>query len=139
MKFVLSQTAFCGAVHMHGGRNSRFFANLDCNGWHQTPRNKALELIRKAWAVHLIGHQQLAVTVKHDIRGFGNGFSSFTSPALVNTIYGRWWHLLDEKAGSNLGIRESGAMDGGVRDRLGNKIPIIAYANPEDITDEKTI
>ncbi len=36
MKAVLSQTAFCGAVHMHGGRNDRLLADLDCNGWPQT-------------------------------------------------------------------------------------------------------
>ena len=40
MKGVLSQTAFCGAVHMHGGPKSRLLADLDCNGWPQTPRKK---------------------------------------------------------------------------------------------------
>jgi hypothetical protein len=43
MKAVLSQTAFCGAVHMHGRRDDRLLADLDCNGWPQTPRNRALE------------------------------------------------------------------------------------------------
>ena len=36
MKCVLSQTAFCGAVHMHGKRDNRLLADLDCNGWPQT-------------------------------------------------------------------------------------------------------
>ena len=39
VKAVLSQTAFCGAVHMHGKTNDRLLADLDCNGWPQTPRN----------------------------------------------------------------------------------------------------
>ena len=90
MKGVLSQTAFCGAVHMHGGSNNRLLADLDCNGWPQTPRKKAVELIRRAWAVHLCGDQHLAVVVKHGINDHGDGPYGFTSPALVNTIYGRW-------------------------------------------------
>jgi hypothetical protein len=137
MKCVLSQTAFCGAVHMHGGRDSRLLADLDCNGWPQTPRNKALELIRKAWAVHLCGDQHLAVTVKHGIKDFGDGPYSFTGPALVNTIYGRWWHPLDEKAGPNPVKGSPLPWTGDFLDGLGNKISMMAYANPEDITDEK--
>ena len=49
MKAVLSQTAFCGAVHMHGKPDDRLLADLDCNGWPQTKRNLALEEIRRAW------------------------------------------------------------------------------------------
>ena len=101
MKGVLSQTAFCGAVHMHGGADRRLLADLDCNGWPQTPSRNALKLIRRAWAVHLCGDQHLAVTVKHGIEEHGDGPYGFTGPALVNTIYGRWWHPLDEKAGPN--------------------------------------
>jgi len=137
MKAVLSQTAFCGAVHMHGGRDSRLLADLDCNGWPQTPRNRALELIRKAWAVHLCGDQHLAVVVKHGVKDFGDGPYAFTSPALVNTIYGRWWHPLDEKAGPNPVKGCSLPWTGDFNDGLGNKISMLAYANPEDITNEK--
>jgi hypothetical protein len=39
--------------------------------------------------------------VKHGIDEFGDGPTAFTSPAIVNTIYGRWWHPLDEKPGPN--------------------------------------
>ncbi|MFZ9791696.1 MAG: metallophosphoesterase family protein [Gemmataceae bacterium] len=137
MKAVLSQTAFCGAVHMHGGRNERLLADLDCNGWPQTPRNHALELIRQAWAVHLCGDQHLAVVVKHGIKDFGDGPYGFTSPALVNTIYGRWWHPLDEKAGSNPVKGSPLPWTGDFKDGLGNRISMLAYANPEDIANEK--
>ena len=73
MKAVLSQTAFCGAVHLHGTRNNRLLADLDCNGWPQSERNRALEAIRRAWAVHLCGDQHLAVVVKHGIAEWGDG------------------------------------------------------------------
>ncbi|MFK7850576.1 MAG: hypothetical protein AB8D78_06320 [Akkermansiaceae bacterium] len=137
MKAVLSQTAFCGAVHMHGGRNQRLLADLDCNGWPQTPRNRALEEIRRCWAVHLCGDQHLAVTVKHGIDAFGDGPYSFTSPALVNTIYGRWWHPLDEKAGPNPVEGSPLPWTGDFTDGLGNKLSMMAYANPEDRMKEK--
>ena len=137
MKCVLSATAFCGAVHMHGGRSTRLLADLDCNGWPQTSRNRALELIRRAWAVHLCGDQHLAVVVKHGISEFGDGPFGFTSPALVNTIYGRWWHPLDEKPGPNPVPNSPLPWTGDFRDGLGNKISMLAYANPEAIADEK--
>lgn len=133
MKAVLSQTAFCGAVHMHGGKNARLLADLDCNGWPQTPRNRALKEIRRAWAVHLCGDQHLAVVTKQGIDDFGDGPYSFTSPALVNTIYGRWWHPPDEKAGPNAVSNSPLPWTGDYKDGLGNKITMLAYANPPDV------
>ncbi len=137
IKVVLSQTAFCGAVHMHGKRNDRLLADLDCNGWPQTPRADALRKLRRIQAVHLCGDQHLAVTVKHGIDAFGDGPYAFTSPALVNTIYGRWWHPLDEKPGSNAVPNSPLPWTGDFLDGLGNKISMLAYANPPDISDER--
>lgn len=137
LKVVLSQTAFCGAVHMHGGENSRLLADLDCNGWPQTGRNLALAEIRRAWAPHLCGDQHLAVVVKHGIDGFGDGPYGFTSPALVNTIYGRWWRPADDKAGPNPVAGSPLPWTGDFRDGLGNKISMLAYANPPAIKDER--
>jgi hypothetical protein len=137
MKAVLSQTAFCGAVHLHGTRDNRLLADLDCNGWPQSGRNRALEAIRRAWAVHLCGDQHLGVVVKHGIREWRDGPYAFTSPALVNTIYGRWWHPLDERPGAH--PRSNGPLPwtGDYRDGLGNKISMFAYANPANIRNER--
>jgi hypothetical protein len=136
MKCVLSQTAFCGAVHMHGGRNDRLLADLDCNGWPQSGRRAALREIRKAWAPHLCGDQHLAVVVKHGIDDFGDGPYAFTSPAIVNTIYGRWWHPEDEKAGPHAVANSPLPWTGDYLDGLGNHMTMMAYANPEDARDE---
>lgn len=136
-KAVLSQTALCGAVHMHGKETDRLLADLDCNGWPQTARKRALELIRRAGAVHLCGDQHLAVLLKHGIDDFGDGPFAFTSPALVNTIYGRWWHPLDEKPGPNPVPNSPLPWTGDFLDGLGNRISIMAYANPARISDEK--
>jgi hypothetical protein len=137
MKAVLSQTAFCGAVHLHGPKQDRLLADLDCNGWPQAGRNRALEEIRRAWAPHLCGDQHLAVVVKHGISAFGDGPYAFTNPALVNTIYGRWWRPLDEKAGPNPVPGSPLPWTGNYLDGLGNRITMLAYANPVDIQDER--
>jgi len=137
MKCVLSQTAFCGAVHLHGTPDNRLLADLDCNGWPQSGRNEALREIRRARAMHLCGDQHLAVTVKHGIDEHRDGPYGFTSPALVNTIYARWWHPKDEKSGANPLPDSPLPWTGDYLDGLGNRITMMAYANPEDIKDEK--
>ena len=137
MKTVLSQTAFCGAVHLHGSEDNRLLADLDSNAWPQTGRNNALREIRRAWATHLCGYQHLAVVVKHGIDSWQDGPYGFTVPAIVNTIYGRWWHPLDEKAGPNALHDSPLPWTGDYEDGLGNKITMMAYANPTDRTDEK--
>ena len=136
MKCVLSQTAFCGAVHLHGSEDNRLLADLDSNAWPQTGRNKALSEIRRAWAPHLCGDQHLAVFVKHGIEAFGDGPYAFTSPAIVNTIYGRWWWPEDEKAGPNPVDGSPLPWTGDFLDGLGNRISMLAYANPPDRKDE---
>ncbi len=136
MKCVLSQTAFCGAVHMHGGRNDRLLADLDCNGWPQTGRRAALREIRKAWALHLCGDQHLAVVVKHGIDAYNDGPYAFTSPAIVNTIYGRWWHPENEQAGPSPVPDSPLPWTGEFEDGLGNLITMLAYANPADPKQE---
>lgn len=137
IKAVLSQTAFCGAVHMHGKQDARLLADLDCNGWPQTGRARALADLRRVRAVHLCGDQHLAVMVKHGLAAHGDGPYGFTSPALVNTVYGRWWHPADEKAGPNPVAGSPLPWTGEYADGLGNKITMLAYANPPDVRDEK--
>lgn len=136
MKCALSQTAFCGAVHLHGQESNRLLADLDSNAWPQTGRNNALTEIRRAWAPHLCGDQHLSVMVKHGIDEHRDGPYAFTSPAIVNTIYGRWWHPEDEKAGPNPVPGSPLPWTGDFLDGLGNRIHMMAYANPEDRRDE---
>lgn len=137
IKCVLSQTAFCGAVHLHGSPDNRVLADLDCNGWPQTGRNRALAAIRRAWACHRCGDQHLAVVVKHGIETDRDGPYSFTSPAIVNTIYGRWWHPLDEQPGDHPVPNSPLPWTGDFQDGLGNRIHMMAYANPANVNDER--
>ena len=136
MKAVLSQTAFCGAVHLHGMPENRLLADLDCNGWPQSGRNEALRRIRRAWAPHICGDQHLAVVVRHGIEAPSDGPYGFTVPAIVNTIYGRWWHPADEQPGMNPVAGSPLPWTGEYTDGLGNLIRMIAYANPKDPTEK---
>ncbi len=132
MKCVLSQTNFAGAVHLHGYTDNRLLADLDCNGWPQTGRNKALIEIRRALACHLAGDQHLAVVTQHGIDAFRDGPFSFVNPAIANSIYGRWWWPIDDKPGGNP-IKESPLpWTGDYLDGLGNRITMYAYANPDN-------
>jgi hypothetical protein len=130
MKAVLSQTGFCGGAHLHGSRDNRLHADLDSNGWPQAARNRALELIQKANAVHIAGDQHLATLVQHGIKQYRDGPWAFVVPAIVNTYYGRWWWPEDEKPGANADPASPLPWTGDYEDGFGNKITMHAYANP---------
>lgn len=131
IKAVLSQTGFCGGAHLHGTRDNRLHADLDSNGWPQSGRNRALELIRQARAVHIAGDQHIATLIRHGIREHRDGPWAFVMPAIVNTYYGRWWWPEDEKPGANPVPGSPLPWTGDYLDGFGNKITLVAYANPD--------
>ena len=82
-KVVLSQTGFCGGAHIHGQKENRLHADLDSNGWPQTGRKKALELIQKAGAIHIAGDQHLATFDDADLKERLLGEAHFLSQGLL--------------------------------------------------------
>ncbi|MGQ9573699.1 MAG: metallophosphoesterase family protein [Thermoguttaceae bacterium] len=126
MKVVLSQTGFCGAAHLHGSWNNRVLADLDCNGWPQTGRNRALAEMRKAFAFHICGDQHLGTIIHHGIDDWDDAGYAFSVPSIAN-LYLRWWAPLEP--GKN---RQPDKPDytGQFLDGLGNKITVWAVANP---------
>lgn len=130
MKAVLSQTGFCGGAHLHGSRDNRLHADLDSNGWPQTARNRALQLIKQANAVHIAGDQHLATLVQHGIKEHGDGPWAFLPPAIVNSVYGRWWWPEGDKPGANRDPENPLPFTGEYLDGFGNRITMHAYANP---------
>ena len=129
IKVVLSQTGFCGGAHLHGSQDNRLHADLDSNGWPQTGRNKALELIKKANAVHIGGDQHLATVIHHGIEAFDDGPWAFIVPAIVNNYYSRWWWPADEQPGKN--ANDALPWTGQYLDGFNNKITMHAYVNPD--------
>jgi hypothetical protein len=126
-KCVLSQSTFGGTAHVHGRKQLRVLADLDCNGWPQSGRDEALREIRKAFAFMMCGDQHLASVVHHGVENWGDAAWQFSSPAIWS-LYGRWW---DPQA-PPLRPAAGGALPftGDYRDGLGNRITMTAYANP---------
>ena len=139
MKAVLSQTPFAGAAHLHGGPDkvkNRLHADMDSNAWPQTGRNKAISSFRKGFAIHLAGDQHLSTLLKHGVDEWNEGPWSVVSPAIVNTIYGRYWHPEDEKPGKNQPEGSVLPYTGEFLDGFHNKITMHAYVNanePENV------
>ncbi len=125
-KCVLSQTVFAGAAHLHGNRHNRLYADLDSNGWPQSGRNRALREMRKAFAFHICGDQHLATVIHHGIDDWNDAIYSFSVPSIAN-LYLRWWAPLEPGKNRTPGMPE---FLGEFKDGLGNKITMLAVANP---------
>ena len=136
MKAVLSQSPFAGAVTQHGNIANRLHADMDSNGWPQTQRNKALSEIRKSWSVHLCGDQHLGVTFQNGIENWNDGPYCHSSPAIVNTIYSRYWIPKNNAAGNNRNPEDTLPFTGEYLDGFANKITMRAYANPKKDRDK---
>jgi hypothetical protein len=126
MKAVLSQTIFAGGAHIHGKIGNRLLVDLDSNGWPQTGRNNALKEFRKAFALMIAGDQHLATIIHHGVNNWNDSGYSMCVPSIAN-LYLRWWAPLEP--GRN---REPGSPEytGEFLDGLGNKVTMLAVANP---------
>lgn len=127
MKVVLSQTIFGGGAHIHGKSNGRLLADLDSNGWPQTGRNKALEAMRRCFALHIAGDQHLATVIHHGTHSWEDAGVSFCVPSIVN-YYGRWWWPLEQAV--NHDPQSPLPFTGRFYDGFKNKLTMHAYANP---------
>jgi len=98
----------------------------DSNGWPQTPRNRALRLLRKAQAVHLAGDQHLPSTLQYGVDTWNDASWVICSPAISNIFPRRWFPPVEGKN------RKPGAPPylGEHIDGFGNKITVHAVASP---------
>ena len=137
MKVVLSQTPFVAHASYSGQIVRRIKKDHDANGWPADRRNEAVRALRRARATHICGDQHLGAVVKHGIDKFRDGPYSFTSPALVNTIWGRWWWPENEQAGGGEPIESVLPWVGDYLDAFGNPFTMIAYANPQYVDNKE--
>jgi len=89
MKAVLSQSPFGNLATHHSGQY--LIADLDSNGWPQSGRNRALEIMRSVCATHVAGDQHLSTLVRHGIDQHDDAVFGFTAPAAANA-YARAYH-----------------------------------------------
>jgi alkaline phosphatase D len=90
MKAIISQTIFTAMATTHGNPDGVLRADHDTNAWPQAARNRALEIIRRAFAFHLAGDQHLPALVHYGIETHKDCGVAFAGPA-VNVGYPRWW------------------------------------------------
>jgi hypothetical protein len=130
MKLVLSQTVFSGIATHHGTYEGYLKADLDSGAWPQTPRNRAIEIIRASMALHVNGDQHLASLSQYGVEKQRDGNWSFCTPAIA-AGYPRWWR--PDEVGMPHHNRPAHGLDftGEYLDGLGNKVYIYAVGNPE--------
>jgi hypothetical protein len=127
MKAVLSQTPPAMSTQVHSSRRYRLAGDLDSNGWPQSGRNRALKEIRKGFALMIGGDQHLATVIHHGVDDWGDAGYSFAVPSIVNH-FRRWWRPLEPEREVPEGALEH---TGNYIDGLGNRITMVAYANPD--------
>lgn len=130
MKVVLSQTVFAGVATHHGSYGGYLVADLDSGSWPQTPRNRAIDLMRPAMPLHICGDQHLASAVQYGVEKQRDSNWAFCTPA-ISVGYQRWWRPdeLDNMSHTNRpahGLPNTGEYIDG----LGNKAYVYAIANP---------
>ena len=129
MKVVLSQTVFAGVATHHGRYNGYLVADLDSGGWPQTPRNRAIDLLRPSMALHICGDQHLASLVQYGVDRQRDSNWAFCTPA-ITVGYQRWWR--PDELGMDHEHRPAHNLPntGQYTDGLGNKAYVYAVANP---------
>lgn len=110
MRAVLSQSPFANVATYHPDD-----ADLDSNGWPQTPRTRALRSIREAGAIMVQGDVHLATLIRHGVDEWEDGPWAMSLPGF-HPPSRRAWH------------RDLGrTVDG-----FGNKFTLGAFANGRD-------
>ena len=79
LRAVLSQSAFCQPHHL-------MFADMDSNGWPQSGRRRALEVIREAKAIMVTGDLHFASLVQQGIDEWEDAGWSFTLPSASTEV-----------------------------------------------------
>jgi alkaline phosphatase D len=130
LKALLSQTVFAGLATHHGSYDGYLKGDLDSGGWPQTARNRAIDILRPAMALHINGDQHLASLAQYGVAGQRDSMWSFCTPAIA-VGYPRWWRP-DELGMPHANRPRHGLPHTGeYLDGFGNRIYVYAVGNPE--------
>lgn len=129
LKAVLSQTVFAAIATHHGGYDSYLKADLDSGGWPQTPRNRAIDILRPAMALHINGDQHLTTLAQYGVAQQRDSMWSFCTPAIA-AGYPRWWRPDQLKIPHANRPRHGLANTGEYIDAFGNHVYVYAVGNP---------
>lgn len=128
-RIVCSQTIFCKATTHAGRELRRSVIDLDCGGWPQKGRRRALEILQAAPdAIMLHGDQHLGSLVRHGLDDWEDAALAFMVPGTSNGFPRAWW---PETPGENHAPRAP-SWTGRYFDGLGNRMTVMGAANPEE-------
>jgi len=102
-------------------------ADMDSNGWPQTGRAKAVELLRKCFAFHVAGDQHLASFTKYGLNDWRDSSYAFCVPSIANAWPRRWFPAQPGKNHKPGTPRYTGDF----LDGFGNKLTVYAIGNPD--------
>ncbi|MCX6874417.1 MAG: alkaline phosphatase D family protein [Verrucomicrobia bacterium] len=106
--------------------DDRPMPDFNSNGWPQAKRQLALQLMKKAGALHVTGDQHLGSTGQYGLKTHRDGPWWISSPAIANLWPRRWMPATKGTNPRPGDPRETGDF----MDAFGNKITIAAVANP---------
>jgi alkaline phosphatase D len=124
MKAVISQTIFTALPTTHGNERMVLRADYDTNAWPQTPRNRAVREMRKAFAFHIAGDQHIPAVVHYGVDAHRDGPVAFAGPA-INVGYPRWF----EPATAKWLQPKSDSLTGDFTDSFGHPVTVLAVKN----------
>lgn len=130
MKVLLSQTVFAAVATHHGKYDNYLKADLDSGGWPQTPRNRAVRILRESMALHINGDQHLTSLVQYGADKQRDSIWSFCTPA-ISAGYPRWWRPDDIGMPHKNRPAHGLANTGEFVDGFGNLAYVYAVGNPE--------
>jgi hypothetical protein len=145
MKVLLSQTLFSNLATIPADADSgavlpalevpepggyvegdKLAADADSGGWPQSGRDRALRVMRKAFAPHVAGDQHLGSAIQYGIDEFNDGPYGFVVPSVANLWPRRWY---PPEPGANR-APNAPAYTGEHVDGFGNLMTVHAVANP---------
>ena len=145
MKTVLSQTIFANVATIPANANNdaivprmryaapgeyidgdQLAADADSNSWPPSGRNRAVRVIRKAFAFHIAGDQHLGSLTRYGVDDWRDASYAFCVPSIANVWPRRWF---PPTPGMNRSDGEP-PYTGDFRDGFGNRITVYAVSNP---------
>ncbi|MDX2178008.1 MAG: alkaline phosphatase D family protein [Bryobacteraceae bacterium] len=114
-KISLTQTVFACVQTSPTGKS---LLDFDANGFPKLGRDRAVVLLKKAGAIALAGDQHLSTLVIHGLDRYDDGILQFAAPAGASS-WQRWWQPAKP------------APNGEFMDAFGNKVRVLAVANPK--------
>ena len=110
--------------------------DFDASGWPQEKRDLALRLMKQAGCIlHVAGDQHLGSTGRYGIETWNDGPYWIATPAIANLWPRRWFPM--EPGGNH--VPGAPRYTGEYEDQFGNKITVLAAANPQHVEEDRPI